>query len=116
VEHEPIRIVAPAGPERTGDRRRDAAAHRARRQHLHHHEAGKHQRHPGQRVDAEARHPPGLNQACGSLRQHHQDVGPGETKQCPRDRRVEEEPGARIERTALRPRDVKRGKALDRSV
>ena len=53
VQHQRVGVVAPAGAERARDRRRDAAAHRAGRQHLHQHEAGKHQRHAGERVGAE---------------------------------------------------------------
>ena len=39
--------------------------------------AGKHQRHAGQRVGAEPRYEPGLDQAGRGLRQHDQHVGPG---------------------------------------
>ena len=56
--------------ERARDRRGDAAAHRAGRDHLHQHHAGKHQRHAGQRVGAEPRDPERLDQpgaACASM-------------------------------------------------
>ena len=39
VQHQRVGFVAPAGADGAGDRRRDAAAHGAGRQHLHQHEA-----------------------------------------------------------------------------
>jgi len=94
VQHQAIGIVAPAAAEGTGDRRRDAATHRAGRQHLHHHQHRKHQRHAGQRVDPEPRHPPGLDQPGGGLRQHHRDIGQGEPQQSAGNRRFQQAPGA----------------------
>ena len=104
VQHQRVGVVAPAAAERAGDRRGDAAAHRAGRQHLHHHEAGKHQRHAGQRVGAEARHPPGLDQPGRGLRQHHQHVGPGQAQQRRHDRPLQQQAGARAERGRRRSR------------
>ena len=120
VQHQRVGVVAPAGAERARDRRRDAAAHRAGRQHLHHHEAGEHQRHAGQRVGAEARDPPGLDQAGRGLRQHHQDVRPGHAQQRRHDRAVQQAARARAHRrrraavaagAAQRPAARRRGRS-----
>jgi hypothetical protein len=42
-----VRVGASAAAQRTGDSGGDASADRAGREHLHHHEAGKHERHAG---------------------------------------------------------------------
>ena len=48
-----VGLVAPAAAQCARDGGRDAAAHGARRDHLHQHDPGKHQRHAGERVGAE---------------------------------------------------------------
>ena len=57
---------------------------------------GEHQRHAGQRVGAETRDEPGLDQPGRGLRQHHQDIRPREAQQCRHDRPVQQRLGARI--------------------
>ncbi len=69
---------------------RDAAAHGAAGDHLHQHHAREHQRHAGQRVRAEAGHPPRLDQPGGRLRQHDQHVRPGQPQQGRQDRRLQQ--------------------------
>ena len=54
------------------------------------------QRHAGQRVGAEPRHEPGLDQSGRGLRQHHQDVGPGHAQQRRHDRPVQQHARARV--------------------
>ena len=76
-----VGIRAAAGAQRAGDRRRDAAAHRAGRHHLHQHQHREDQRHAGQRVGAELADEVGLDQADGGLDHHHQHVGRREAQQ-----------------------------------
>ena len=98
MQHQGIGFLAPAGAERPRDRRRDAAPHGAGGDHLHQHHGGKDQRHAGERLGAEPRHEPGLDQPGRGLRQHHQHIGPGHAQQGRHDRPVEQHAGARVER------------------
>jgi hypothetical protein len=63
MERQRVGIGAAAGAESARDRRRHAAAHRARRHHLHQHYDRKNQRHTGERVGAEHADEIGLDQS-----------------------------------------------------
>ena len=104
-----VGVGAPSAAERARHRRGDAAADRAGRQHAHHHIAREHQRHAGQRIRAEPRHPEGLDQAGGRLRDHDQHVRPRQPQQSGENRPVEQQSGAR------RPgrRAIRRGQGRD---
>ncbi len=98
MQHQRVGLLALAGAERTRDGRGDAAAHRAGREHLHQHHAGKHQRHAGERVGAELADPVGLDQAGRGLRAHHQHVRPGHAQQRRHDRPLQQQARARVHR------------------
>ena len=95
MQHECVRIVVAAAAERPGDGRSDAAADRTGGEHRHHHEAWEHERHAGQRVGAEPRDEPGLDQPGRGLGHHHEHVRPGEQQERRDDRAVQQPPGAR---------------------
>src|SRR5262249_39695820 len=62
VHRQRVSLITPAAAERARDRRRDAAAHGAGGDHLHQHDAGKDERHAGERVGPELRYEPGFDQ------------------------------------------------------
>ena len=97
MQHQRVGVGAASTTERAGDGRGDAASHSAGGEHLHHHEHGKDQRHAGQRVSAEMRDPPGLDESGRGLRQHDQNVRPGQAQQGRNDRPLQQQARARIE-------------------
>jgi hypothetical protein len=81
VEHQGIGIVAATSAQRTGDRRRDAAAHGPCRHHLHQHHHRKHQRDARKGGGPELTDEISLDQPDRSLCPHHQHVRRGEPQQ-----------------------------------
>ena len=96
MDRQRIGVVAAAAAERARDRRGDAAAHRARRHHLHQHDDREHQRDAGERGGAELADEIGLDQPDRGLRHHDEHVGRREPQQGRGDRRFEQQPRARI--------------------
>ena len=80
------RALAVAGAERAADGRRDAAAHRAGRQHLHQHDEGKDQRDGSQLRGAEDAHVDGLENRhqCGD--EHGRQIGRSQAQERRQDR------------------------------
>ena len=74
MKNEGIRLIAAPTANGARDRRGNAAAHGAGGNHLHQHHAGKHQRHAGECIGAEAGDKVGLDQPGHRLREHHQHV------------------------------------------
>jgi protein-disulfide isomerase-like protein with CxxC motif len=64
MPHQRLGIVPAVGPQRTGNRRGDAAADTAVRHHLHQHQGRKDERHTGKRFGAEE---------TDEVRLHHAD-------------------------------------------
>jgi hypothetical protein len=96
MQRQGIGVRAPPGAERARDRRRDAAAHGARRHHLHQHQRGEYQGHAGKGGGPEPADEIGLDHSDRRLRHHHQHVGRGKTQQRSRERRLEQTARARI--------------------
>ena len=94
-------------PERTRDRRRDAAADCSRRKHLHHHEAGEDQRHAGERIDAQPRYEPGFDQTGRLPAPASPGCSARPAQQCRDDAALQQKAGARVECearwTSMRP-------------
>ena len=87
------RILEPAGAERAGERRGDAAAHAAIG-HVHHQrDEGDDQRDAGQRIDAEPRHEPASATATTTCTRHDRGRRTGEPQQAPPDGRGEKRMG-----------------------
>ena len=82
--------LAIAGAERARDRGRHAAAHRAARHRHGQDHAGKHQRHRGERLDAEPADIGGLRNDDAGAGGERDDVGPGEPQQRAQDRPVQQ--------------------------
>ena len=97
MQYKRVRIGVAAPTEGPGNCRGDAAAHRPGRQHLHHHVERKDERNPSQGIGAEPRHPPGLDEPGRGHHQHHGDVGPGQAQQGRKNRRLEQDTGARVD-------------------
>ena len=104
-----VRLLASAGTERPRDRRRNPAAHRTRRDHLHQHHAGKHERHAGQGISPEHGNEPGLDQSGRCLGKHDQHVRPGHPQQRAQDRRMQQHARSRVEVGSGELRQVRRG-------
>jgi len=113
VHHECIGIIVSPRTERTRDGRGNPAADCARRQHLHHHEAGKNECHSRERIDAESRYKPGFDQTGNRLRQHDQHIRPGHAQQRRDDGSLQQNTGARIQCGAP---DIKTCRGRNRSI
>ena len=117
VQHQGVGVIPAAAAQGARHRRRDAAAHCAGRQHLHHHEPGKDQRDAGQGVQTEPRDPPGLDQPRRGGNQHDGDIRPSQPQQHRRDRGLEQTLGPGVEgKTAGGWRNRDRGYRLARRV
>ena len=90
-----------ARAQRAGDRRQDAAAHRAGRHHLQQHEQRKHQRHAGQRIEAELGDEIGLDQPDRRLHHHDDHVGQRQPQDGGADGRFKQHAGAWVHDTGL---------------
>jgi hypothetical protein len=83
------RTFAVAGAERTADRRRDATAHRAGRQHLHQHDKRKDQGDGGQLGGAQDAHVDGLEDRDQRGDEHGRQIRRRQAQQCGQDWRRE---------------------------
>jgi hypothetical protein len=99
VMHESIGAITPPGAERTGNGRRNAAAHAAvRRVHDQHH-PGERQRHARQRICAEAAEEQAVKGDHAGERQQVQHVRCRDAQQCGKDRPFKQQPRLRRSRT-----------------
>ena len=102
VQRQRRRAVAVAGAERAADRRRNAAAHGARRHHLRQHHEGEHQRDRGQRFDAETADIGGFGDRHQGGAEHRDDIGKRQLQQRRQDRRRQQAVGGDAGRGARR--------------
>jgi len=93
VQGQRRRAVAVVGAERAADRRRDPAAHGARRHHLGQHHERKYQRDRGQRFDAEPADIGGFGDRHQGGSDHGDDVGKRQLQQGRQDRRRQQAVG-----------------------
>ncbi|KAG1263640.1 hypothetical protein G6F65_014489 [Rhizopus arrhizus] len=96
MQHQLIGLLLAAPAQRARHGGGDAAAHRALGHIAHQEQHGHHQRYARQHRGAQPRQEPGLDQAGGRLRRHHQDIGPSQACQRGGDGRFKHGLQARI--------------------
>jgi len=90
MEYQRVRISAASTAQRPRNCRRNAAAYRSGRHHLHQHYNRKHQRDAGERIGSQSADEVNLDKADGRLRQHHQHIRCGEPQQRGCDRPLDQ--------------------------
>jgi hypothetical protein len=102
MNRERIRLIRATGTQGARDRRRDPAAHRARRHHLHQHQDGEHQRDARERVRAEHADEIGLDEPDRSLHEHDEHIGRCQPEQRRGNRAFQQKARSRVHASDVR--------------